>query len=145
MPPEQTKRVPNELEGDGARLRFQQICETARHYGNMRFAMFTVFSAFVGSMLSVEFGVTGVHLGARMLSAFRIAALLLTSLFGIAEWRLGQLVRFYQDLAARDRLELPLPESGHRVHTWLAKITMVAPFVLAALLWIYLIVSSLVS
>lgn len=112
----------------------------ARHYGNLRFAMFTVFTAILGGLIAVELGGVGPLPDGPRVCWFRIASVVLTTLFALAEWRVAELVVFYQEEAARFTehfgvLRLPLPP-WHFVWKWLARAVMLAPFVLAVLFWI---------
>ena len=131
----------NDKEHDeNIRLSFEQTCETARHYSNLRFAMFTVFTAILGGLFAVELGVVGPIPDGGIVIGFRIGAIILTTLFALGEWRVAMLVVFYQEEAKRFEsksagLSLPLPES----HLWYkncATWIMLAPFIMAWLFWI---------
>lgn len=125
------------MTSEEARLKFEQICETARHYGNMRFAMFTVFTVILGSLFAVELGTFGSLPDGLPVVIFRIASLVLTVSFGLAEWRVAQLVVFYQEQADSfdGDLQLPLPK-GHWFWKCGARMIMLTPFILAFLFWI---------
>jgi len=125
---------------ENSRLSFEQTCEMARYYGNLRFAMFTVFTAILGGLVAVELGEVGPLPDGPKVFWFRLASVVLTSLFTLAEWRVADLVVFYQEEAARfagqfEVLRLPLPPR-HFTWSWLARAIMIAPFVLAVLFWI---------
>jgi hypothetical protein len=112
--------------------------ETARHYGTMRFAMFTVFSAVLGALLSFAFS----DAGARFLSiemyrmGLSIAAFLLCVLFALAEYRISVLVSLYQEAAYKANALSEPP--AHDYWKNVVLLTMVAPYLFAALFWVLL-------
>jgi hypothetical protein len=116
---------------------FKQVCETARHYGNLRFAMFTVFTAILGALLAVEMGKIGPLSQGRLVLGFRCASILLSFLFALAELRVTKLILFYQEQADkkfRPRFRLPLP-SRHAFWRFVIPAIMLAPFLLAFVYW----------
>lgn len=114
--------------------------ETARHYGNMRFAMFTVFTAILGALVGFVFSKAGsafVHVchQKHLISAAGIA---LSVMFGLAEIRISQLVTFYQEASFR---EGALPAPKHRYGWgWVVLITMLLPYALSLIFWVMLAV-----
>ncbi|MBI1904204.1 MAG: hypothetical protein HYS13_24175 [Planctomycetia bacterium] len=128
------------IKNENARLSFEQNCDMARHYGNLRFAQFTVFSAILGGLLAVELGEIGAIPNGEMVRWFRIGSLFLTVLFMVGEWRVADLVVIYQEEASRferhsPSLRLALPK-GHSWFKWIVRFVMLAPFALAVVLWI---------
>lgn len=116
---------------------FKQVCETARHYGNLRFAMFTVFTAILGALLAVEMGKIGPLSPGRLVVGFRCASILLSLLFALAELRVSKLISFYQEQADkkfRPRFRLPLP-GRHEFWRLVIPAIMLAPFVLSFIYW----------
>lgn len=112
--------------------------ETARHYGNMRFAMFTVFTAILGALVGFVFSKTGaafIHVchQKQLVSAAGIA---LSIMFGLAEIRISQLVTFYQEASFRAGA---LPGPKHRdVWGWIVLLTMLLPYALSLTFWVML-------
>jgi len=86
--------------------------ETARHYGTMRFAMFTVFSAVLGALLAFAFSQGGslflAHAPYRV--GLGVVGLVLSVLFLLAEYRISTLVTFYQEEAFTAGALAPSPE-----------------------------------
>lgn len=110
--------------------------ETARHYGTMRFAMFTVFSAVLGALLAFAFSQGGslflAHAPYRV--GLSVAGLVLSVLFLLAEYRISTLVTFYQEEAVKAGA---LPASpGHDDWKGLVLVTMLAPYALSAVFWL---------
>lgn len=118
--------------------------ETARHYGTMRFAMFTVFSAVLGALLAFAFSQGGslflAHAPYRV--GLGVAGLVLSVLFLLAEYRISTLVTFYQEEAVKAGA---LPASpGHDDWKGLVLITMLAPYALSAVFWLLAILGLIV-
>jgi hypothetical protein len=121
--------------------------EVARHYGNMRFAMFTVFSAVTGALLAFPFSAAGSAFlsvaGAAHHKLFlAVAGLVLAGFFVAAEWRVSYLVTFYQEAAFNDR-DFPRPE-GHSLWKGVVTATMVLPYLLSAAFWLFYLGGSIV-
>lgn len=110
--------------------------ETANHYGNMRFAMFTVFTAIVGALLAFPFSLdhhTFLQSNCnRYLLSFVGTAF--SILFGLSQHRISHLVIFYQE-AAFDSGTLKKPES-HDCWKYLANFTMLSPYIFSGLFWV---------
>lgn len=110
--------------------------ETANHYGNMRFAMFTVFTAIVGALLAFPFSVDRnefllINCNRYLLSSVGIA---FSVLFGLSQHRISHLVTFYQE-AAFDSGILKRPES-HNCWKTVANLTMLSPYIFSGIFWI---------
>lgn len=107
------------------------------HYGNMRFAMFTVFSGVLGALISFPF-TDGGRLFFCSYPAFQaplsLCGIGLSLLFTFAELRISYLLTIYQS-HFYDTSPLPRPKE-HGLWAVLASITMVSPFVISALFWI---------
>jgi hypothetical protein len=43
-----------EFDRQDCRLTYQELCSTARHYSNLRFAMFTVFTTILAALVGLE-------------------------------------------------------------------------------------------
>jgi hypothetical protein len=113
--------------------------EVARHYGNMRFAMFTVFSTVSGALIAFPFSQAGstflqVAGAPHHRTALCLAGLVLSCFFTAAEWRISYLVTFYQEAAFNDR-DFPRP-NNHAGWKLVVAITMVLPHLLAAGFWL---------
>jgi hypothetical protein len=117
--------------------------ETARHYGNMRFAMFTVFTAITGALLTFPFSVGGT----AFLSVWHhkvllcVVGIILAVLFALAEYRISYLVTFYQEAAFKSK-SLPEPVN-HYFWKKVVVLTMVVPYVFAAMFWILFAIGAL--
>ncbi len=115
------------------------LSEVARHYGNLRFAMFTVFSAVVGGLLAFPFSAAGsaflsVPDAAHHRWMLGLAGLALSGFFVAAECRMSSLVVFYQEKAFNDH-DFPEPD-GHRAWKHVIGITMILPYLLAGAFWV---------
>ncbi len=110
--------------------------ETARHYGTMRFAMFTVFSAVLGALLAFAFSQGGslflAHAPYRV--GLGVVGLLLSVLFLLAEYRISTLVTFYQEEAFTAGALAPSPD--HDDWKGVVLVTMLAPYALSAVFWL---------
>lgn len=114
--------------------------ETARHYGAIRFSMFTVFSTIAGALLLFPFTAGGsaflhsyspCELHARLLG---IVGLLTSALFALAEYRISRLVVFYQEQAFDPAL-FPKPP-GHDHWRWITPLIMLSPPLVCAIFWL---------
>jgi hypothetical protein len=111
--------------------------KVALHYGNMRFAMFTVFTAVVGAALAFPFSDGGrafFGLYPTLRGPYGVCALIVSVLFTLAEMRISQLVSFYQSKAFNDK-DFPKPD-GHGLWSVVVMLTMIAPYVMSALFWV---------
>jgi hypothetical protein len=120
--------------------------ETARHYGTMRFTMFTVFTTVAAALIAVPFTPGGsqfVHASEFQLEVLCIAGLATSVLFGLAEARISYLVVFYQR-AAYGRNALPEPW-GHRVWSFVVGFIMLLPSILTAAFWLLLLTGRIVA
>ncbi|WP_304032770.1 hypothetical protein [Methyloversatilis discipulorum] len=110
--------------------------ETARHYGTMRFAMFTVFSAVLGALLAFAFSQGGsLFLGHPPYRVgLGVVGLLLSVLFLLAEYRISTLVTFYQEEAFAAGALAPSPDHDNWKDVVL--VTMLAPYALSAVFWL---------
>ncbi|WP_018413266.1 hypothetical protein [Methyloversatilis thermotolerans] len=126
------KDCPEQERLERARL----TSETARHYGTMRFAMFTVFTAVLGALMAFPFSHGGSafveHAGQRLLLAG--GGFGLSMLFLLAEFRISTLVAFYQDAAVRAH-GLTLPDDQD-IWRDIVLLTMVAPYAMSAFFWL---------
>jgi len=112
--------------------------ENARHYGNMRFAMFTVFSAVCGALIAFPFSASGSLFlslpgAAHHRTLLSLAGLALSFFFAAAEWRISYLVTFYQEAAFAEN-SLPKPVD-HAFWKMMILITMLLPYVLSIAFW----------
>ncbi|WP_081726744.1 hypothetical protein [Methylophilus sp. 5] len=110
--------------------------EAANHYGNMRFAMFTVFTAIVGALIAFPFSSEHQTLlqncGSRYL--YSLVSIIFSVLFGLSQYRISQLVIFYQEAAFEsDSLKKP---DGHGCWKNIANLTMLSPYIFSALFWL---------
>lgn len=107
------------------------------HYGNMRFAMFTVFAAILGGLISFPFSEGGKAFLATyptLVAPLCICGVILSVLFTLAELRISFLVTKYQNrLYVLTDVEEP---SAHIAWAILASLTMVVPFVMSTLFWL---------
>ena len=110
--------------------------ETARHYGNMRFAMFTVFTAITGALLVFPFASANAPFLAVPLHKFLLSMVgaSLSALFALAECRVSYLVTFYQEVAFNSK-SLAMP-SGHAFWKWIVTLTMTLPYLFTFVFWI---------
>jgi hypothetical protein len=120
--------------------------ETARHYGSMRFTMFTVFTTVAAALIAVPFTPGGsqfVHANEFQLEVLCIAGLATSVLFGLAEYRISYLVVFYQR-AAYGRNALPKP-CGHTIWSFVVGFIMLLPSILTAVFWLLLLTGRIVA
>ncbi|WP_028311594.1 hypothetical protein [Derxia gummosa] len=113
-----------------------EAAQTARHYGAMRFTMFTVFTTISGALLAAPFtagGAAFAHAGPRNLLVLCVAGGLTSLLFGLLEWRVSQLLAHYQR-RAHELGALPLPP-GHGVWRWVALAAMLLPSLVTGAFW----------
>lgn len=107
------------------------------HYGNMRFAMFTVFSAILGGLISFPFSEGGRLFFAtypQLRPPLGISGLVLSLLFTFAELRIAYLLFIYQShLYAHSTLPKP---KARIFWAFFASATMAAPLVISALFWL---------
>jgi len=110
--------------------------ETANHYGNMRFAMFTVFTAISGALIAFPFATDHQIFLQSCTNRYLLsgAGLIFSLLFGLSQYRISQLVIFYQEVAFKSEV-LKRPE-GHNCWKFLANVTMLSPYMLAGIFWI---------
>lgn len=113
--------------------------EVARHYGNMRFAMFTVFSAVTGALIAFPFSAAGsafllVPDAPHHKILLSLAGIVLSAFFTAAEWRISFLVSFYQEAAFNDR-DFPEPD-GHPNWKIVVTLTMILPYLLSLAFWV---------
>ena len=109
--------------------------ETARHYGNMRFAMFTVFTTITGALLSFAFSDSSnifLSIPCQRIG-IGIFGIILSVFFALAQQRISTLVVFYQEEAFGVNA-LAKPE-GHSAWSFLASATMILPFIAAFIFW----------
>lgn len=107
------------------------------HYGNMRFAMFTVFSAILGGLISFPFSEGGRLFFAaypQLRPPLGISGLVLSVLFIFAELRIAYLLFIYQSHLYKHST-LPKPRARF-FWAFFASATMAAPLVISALFWL---------
>lgn len=122
-----------------------EAAETARHYGNMRFSMFTVFTTISGALLAFPFlsgGSAFVHASPLNLHALCFVGVLTSVLFTLAQYRISHLVVFYQE-HAHDLNALPLPLE-HHFWKWMILLAMLVPSAVTLSFWALLYLEVLV-
>jgi hypothetical protein len=123
---------------DGSLERAKLAGETARHYGNMRFTMFTVFTTIAGAFLAFPFTAAGSAFitvwHQKLLTC--AAGVAISVLFGLSEYRISTLVTFYQEKAygAASIVEPP----KHKVWHVVVMVTMLMPAVITGVFWVLL-------
>ena len=120
--------------------------ETARHYGTMRFTMFTVFTTVAAALIAVPFTQGGslfVHANEFQLWVLCTAGLATSLLFGLAEYRISYLVVFYQRVAYEEGA-LPTP-CGHQGWALVVGFIMLLPSLLTAAFWLLLLTGRIVA
>lgn len=113
------------------------LIELVKHYGNMRFAMFTVFSAILGGLISFPFSEGGRLFFTsypQLRPPLGISGLVLSLLFTFAELRIAYLLYIYQS-QLYEHSALPKPRAP-LFWAFFAAATMAAPLVIAALFWL---------
>ncbi len=113
-----------------------QNAEMARYYGNLRFAMFTVFTAIVGALVLMPFDKdrAALMLIEPQKCFFGVSGIVLSLGFLLAEIRISQLVSFYQEASFKNNVFLE--PKGHKIWKILAPIIMVLPYLLSIIFWI---------
>src|SRR6266853_4028812 len=125
------------------RLSLGEICNTARHYSNLRFAMFTVFTTIMGALIGLELRQYGSLPPALapprwLVMYFRFASLVLVFLFSLGQWRVSELIVQYQKKADSLSEGVPLP-TRHELWSAITPVIMLAPFLLALVFWAWTI------
>lgn len=124
------------------RAGFAEACNLARHYSTLRFVMFSVFVTIIGALIAVEFDPGRRPVSGRPLICFRVASLFLVFCFAVSEWRIADLVKFYQkttyefgSIHQHPKLFVAKPP---KQGAWqiLAPLLTSTPFVLAAIMWL---------
>ncbi len=115
--------------------------ETAKHYGTIRFSMFTVFTTIAGALLLFPFtsgGSAFLHAcGSQccLYSGLLGSVGLITSvLFALAEYRISRLVVFYQEKAF-DATLFPEPP-WHKMWSWVVPLIMLSPPLVSVVFWL---------
>lgn len=108
--------------------------EMARHYGNLRFAMFTVFTAVLGALifLSLDKDRAALMLLEPLKSLLSLAGVLMSVGFLLAEIRVSRLVTHYQDAAFSSEISKP---DCHKFWSWLTPAIMSLPYLFSLLFW----------
>jgi len=136
--------MPRESTAD-ERICFEQLCEMARSYGNLRFLFSTFFTAVMGGLLLVDLGHFGPVNAPFLINFFRASSLVLAIVFSLGEYRIAELVITYQELAESTyapRLTLPTPQR-HELWKLLARWIMITPLALAGLYFFIRLVGAL--
>lgn len=109
--------------------------EIARHYGNMRFAMFTVFTAILGALIMIPLDKDRLPLVAtgNVHWLLGIAGIAMSLGFAAGEARIAYLVHFYQKKATSFHTGCLGPQA---VWGWMVCTVMVLPYVFAIAFWI---------
>lgn len=107
----------------------------ANHYGNMRFAMFTVFTAILGAMVAFPFASEHkVFMCSDSLRyLFSAVGVIFSIFFGFSQHRISYLVGYYQEKALTPKQLLP---DDHKKWKCIANTTMLLPFVTSFLFWL---------
>ncbi len=115
----------------------EQLTQLVTHYGNMRFAMFTVFSGLLGALISFPFTEGGRLFFCAypaLQTPLSICGIILSVMFTFAELRISYLLTIYQN-RLYDAASWLRP-TAHITWAVLASLTMVTPFVISALFWL---------
>ena len=116
-----------------------EASEIARHYGNIRFAMFTVFTAIVGGMVMIPLD----HDRLKLVSTgdirwlLAVAGIAMSVGFAVAEFRVAYLVSFYQKKAAAFHIGTDSGKLGHQM-LWggVVVLIMILPYLCSIAFWI---------
>jgi|GEM_PF-1831591 len=134
--------MSNDTEVENARARFTEVCNLARHYSTLRFVMFSVFITISSALVALEFDSSRRPANGAPLFVFRLASFLLVASFAVSEFRIGQLVRFYQEKTYSFKdgdgcagLTVDRPH-GHACWRIAAPWLTSAPFVLVEIMWL---------
>jgi hypothetical protein len=136
MPPT-LRRIPHRSRIAPPEANATEVAQTARHYGALRFSMFTVFATISGALLAFPFTDGGQRLfraEPAFVHALAIAGVVASLLFALAEWRLAGLLAYFQAAAARLGA-VPLPP-GHARWRFIIPAAMIAPQALTILHWL---------
>ncbi|MHB8623981.1 MAG: hypothetical protein ACYDBA_11565 [Sulfuricaulis sp.] len=109
--------------------------EMARHYGNMRFAMFTVFTAILGALILLPLDPKRVALvvASPQKWLLGISGIALSVGFLLAEIRISQLVTRYQEASFNNRFKKP---AWHDFWKYLVPLIMILPYLGSVVFWI---------
>lgn len=113
-----------------------QNAEMARYYGNLRFAMFTVFTAIVGALILLPFDKdrAALMLIEPQKYFFAISGIILSLGFFLLERRNAQLISFYQEASFKSNVFSEPP--GHKCWKILVPKIMSLPYLLSILFWV---------
>jgi hypothetical protein len=105
--------MSDEMSPDDRRASFAEVCQTARHYSQLRFVMMGVFTTVLGGCLSVNLQLGTQGAISLLVVATDLGVLLLADVFIKVESRIASLVVQYQEAAAQlPGPVVPLPD-GH--------------------------------
>lgn len=113
-----------------------EAAQTARHYGNIRFSMFTVFTTISGALLAFPFlsgGSAFVHASPNNFAALCLVGAITSIFFGLSEFRISELVIFYQERA--DNLGAIGLHPKHGYWKRIIMLVMLAPSIVTFLFW----------
>ncbi len=122
-----------------------EAAQTARHYGNIRFSMFTVFTTISGALLAFPFlngGSAFVHASPHNFAALCLVGALTSVFFGLSEFRISELVIFYQ-MRADNLGAISLPPK-HGCWKTIIMLVMLAPSIVTFLFWVMVYLGCLV-
>lgn len=109
--------------------------ENARHYGNMQFAMFTVFTTICGALMGLVFSEGGrifVSIPCQRV-LFSACGMVLSLYFIIAQARVTYLIHFYQEKAF-SACEGDTKPNGHEHWKFIAH-ALVLPYLMTLAFW----------
>lgn len=132
---------------EGLRHEYTEVLSEIRHYSNLRFAIFTLFFAVSGALLSAAFGLIEVKgdVTSRQLQSFvRFGGLLITCLFFLYELRIQALINhgFRAGVALESRLLYSYLSSRPSWRWYRSHHATIVFFVLLLGLWLWLLLLS---
>jgi hypothetical protein len=111
---------------------YREVNSYLRHYSSLRFVMVSVYFAVSAAVITVAFGLVGPadRIPPWLPPIFRVMGLGVTVVFGLYEFRLERLIRYYQGRARELEKVLPYKTMQKRPKS---KLTFGATWILYAM------------
>lgn len=128
---------------ENVRYEYEDVCENIRHYSNLRFAVFSVFSVVIGGMIAMAFS-SGQFIANGSILA-KVGGLLITLVFWNFEERVTDFLIYFQSrarelesllnysqISLKPRAKFPVFDTMHVVRMFFAILTVFWAYAFAA-------------